>query len=232
MRTCSCNSNADTMFQIYAAVMAQGLPNFLGAKCPLPSNFNFDEWDHLVHIDADTETFAFFKYDFPTSYQGPIPNPYGKKHASATRHPSHIKKYIEREVSEGDMLGPFSQPPFSPWCQTNPLLTRPKKESPDRRVIMDLFWPPPPQLSVNGGMHTFLGIPKKMHFPSAEDLCALICKAGKGCFMYAIDVSWADWQLPLDPGEWSLVCFTFDSSFFVDLSLHFASSGLPPTVKM
>ena len=60
-----------------------------------------------------------------------------------------------------------------------------------------------------------------MNLLAAEDLCALIRKAGKGCFMYSTDVLQAFHQLPLDPGDWPLVCFTFDNSFFVDLSLPF-----------
>ena len=41
------------------------------------------------------------------------------------------------------MLGPFKHLPFFLWCQTNALLTCPKKDSDKRRVIIDLCWPPP-----------------------------------------------------------------------------------------
>ena len=49
------------------------------------------------------------------------------------------------------MLGPFPRPPYIPWCQTNPLLTHPKRNSTDRRVIMDLSLPLPLLISVNSG---------------------------------------------------------------------------------
>ena len=68
---------------------------------------------------------------------------------------------------------------------------------------------------------TFLGIPRKMLLPLAEDLCGLICKAGKGCFMCATDVGGAYRQLPLDTKDWPIMFFNFDSSFFFDLSLSF-----------
>lgn len=85
-----CSAYAHQMFQIYTTVTAQGIPNFLGAKCPLPSNFNFDEWNQLLNTDADHETIAFLQYSFPASYEGPIPTPFGHNHASATPHPSDI----------------------------------------------------------------------------------------------------------------------------------------------
>ena len=52
------------------------------------------------------------------------------------------------------MLGPFDYPPFTPWCQINPILTRPKKDSTSRRVIMDLSWPLPPGSSTSMGVHS------------------------------------------------------------------------------
>ena len=60
-----------------------------------------------------------------------------------------------------------------------------------------------------------------MHLPSAIDLCDLIKRAGKGCFLFATDVARAYRQLPLDPRNWPLVCFTFEGRFFVYISLPF-----------
>ena len=88
---------------------------------------------------------------------------------------------------------------------------------------MDLSWSLPPLYSINGGTpnDAFLGVPHKMHLYMAEDLCGLIRKAGRGCSLYSIDVARAYRQLPLDPADWPLVCFSFDGSFVVDISLPF-----------
>ena len=45
--------------------------------------------------------------------------------------------------------------------------------------------------------------------------------------MFSTDVSQAYRQLPLDPGDWPLVCFIFEGSFYMDLSLPFGLSHLP-----
>ena len=127
------------------------------------------------------------------------------------------------DVAEGAPLGPFEHPPFSPWCQINALLSRPKKFSADRCIIMDLSWPYPPLHSVNAStpMDLYLGQPLKLRLPSPQDLCELIRQAGPGCFLFSADVARAYRQLPLDPSDWCLTCLHTDSRIYVDVSLPF-----------
>ena len=66
-----------------------------------------------------------------------------------------------------------------------------------------------------------LGIHKKMHLPSASELCDLIRKAGRGCFLFATDMARAYRQFPLHPRDRPLLCFIFEGWFFVDISLPF-----------
>ena len=68
---------------------------------------------------------------------------------------------------------------------------------------------------------SFSGSYKKIHLPSAQDLCDLICTAGKGCFLYSVDMARAYRQLPLGPEDWSLVCFNFQEAYYSDTSLPF-----------
>ena len=106
------------------------------------------------------------------------------------------------------MLGPFNHQPFKQWTQINPLMTRPKKNTTERRVIMDLSWPKPPGVSVNG--HTpkesYLGVPYKLRLPSAEDFMQLIRQAGPGSYMCSVDISRAYRHLPCEPLCWALTC--------------------------
>ena len=84
-------------------------------------------------------------------------------HASAFNYRRYVAAYINKELSDGVMLDPFDNPSFTLWCETSPLLTCPKKDSINRRVIMDLSWPLPPNVKVNGSTSrgTFLGQPKR-----------------------------------------------------------------------
>ena len=102
------------------------------------------------------------------------------------------------------------------------------------RVIMGLSWPLPLEFSVNGctPKESFLGIHKKMNLPSASNFCDLLRKSGRGCFLFAIDVAMAYRQLPLDPRDWSLVCFTFEGNFLWSLVSPLACDGWHLTVKL
>ena len=88
---------------------------------------------------------------------------------------------------------------------------------------LDLSWPAPPVCSVNGGTptETYLGRPKKMHLPSAQDMVDLIKEAGTGCFLYCRVIARAYRQLPLDLLDWLLVCFMVKGKFYADISLLF-----------
>ena len=79
-------------------------------------------------------------------------------------------------------------------------------------MIMDLSWRPSLDISINSctPKDWFLSEPKKMHLPSAADMYDVIWQAGRGCFLYATDVARAYRQLPLDPGDWPLICFQFE----------------------
>ena len=166
--TCSL-AYSNSMLDIYRVVTAHGQPNFRGAHLPLPSNFDVHQWSAIAHTQADLEVLQYLKYGFPVGFEGPIPTPSFSNHSSAVNYPRDIKAYIATELSEGPRLGSFPQPPFTPWCQTNPLLTRPKRNSPDRWVIMDLSWPLPLLISINSGTprESSMDAYKKMHLPSA-----------------------------------------------------------------
>ena len=120
------------MLDIYKVVTTSSQPNFSGARLLIPPNFDFHQWSAIAHTQADQEVLEYLKYGFPASFEGPIPTPSFGNHSSAVNHPRDVKAYIAIELSEDAMLVSFPQPPFTPWCQTNTLLTHPKRNSPDR----------------------------------------------------------------------------------------------------
>ena len=89
---------------------------------------------------------------------------------AANNHARHMVVYIMKELKHGAMISLFTAPPFYHWCQTNPLLTRPKKDSRDRMVIMDLLWPLPQ------GSVSMEALPK---------MADMIKQAGKEAYIYS-----------------------------------------------
>lgn len=125
------------------------------------------------------------------------------------------------------MLGPFSSPPFRPWVQISPMLTRPKKEEGKRRVIVDLSFPE--------GEGVNAGIPKNVcdgelvnySLPTVADLGDLIAGAGMGSWLWKVDLERAYRQLRADPLAYPLLGVQHEGQIFIDICPSFGcrSSG-------
>ena len=90
------------------------------------------------------------------------------------------------------------------------LSTRPKRDSTERRVILDLSFPPGE--SVNEGIlkDNYLGFTATLKFPKVDNFALRIYSLGKNCMMFKIDLSRYFRQLPLDPGDYSLIGYIVD----------------------
>ena len=74
-----------------------------------------------------------------------------RNHTGATLFPQDIDAYLKAEISRHSIAGPFSSIPFQDRMAVSPLNSVPKKDSSERRVILDLSWPL--RTSVNDGIH-------------------------------------------------------------------------------
>ena len=85
-----------------------------------------------------------------------------------------MDRYIEKEIQMGAIIGPFESIPFKCPVAISPISTRPKKESVDRRIILDCSWPI--GASLNDGLDKFtdLGEPIKLKYPTIDDLARRI----------------------------------------------------------
>ena len=124
--------------------------------------------------------------------------------------------FTETELDEGAILGLFDMELFVPWCQVNALLTRPKKDSYLCRVIMDLSWPHPPSISVNGCTHMdrYIGECKKTSLLSSKTqaraaICTDVTSPGH------------TGNSPWYSADWPLVCLQVQGRYLVDISLPF-----------
>ncbi len=64
-----------------------------------------------------------------------------KNHNGARLFPEDIDKYIKKEQKYKSNLGPFISNPFSSHIQLSPLDSKPKDNSEERWVIVDLSFP-------------------------------------------------------------------------------------------
>lgn len=209
---------------LYEAVRNSGLPNHLKAKITVPSALNLPAWESLLANYHDKELCQFLRYGWPVGYTASAPPPpVNRNHDSATDFPEHIKRFLAKELKLGGLLGPFTDFPFTPWCHTAPLLTTPKKDSKERRVVLDLSYPK--GTGVNGGItkNCLEGKARPYTLPSVEDLVTKVQILGPHCYLWKADLARAYRQLRTDPFDVPLLTVRFENQYWVDICPSFGA---------
>ena len=197
---------------IYQAVQAVGTPNYRGARQPVPHNLNIQAWRDRSHLFPDASLVEMLEFGFPIGYTAPHPPaPHTGNHPSANQFPADIDAYLNKELHHSAIIGPADHLPFQ-WPRTNPLMTRPKKDSSSRRVIVDLSMPQ--DASINSGIprNSLDGAPFKLRLPNPATLAAKILEYGQGCLLYKVDLSRAYRQLRTDPLDWPFLMLQWERS--------------------
>ena len=212
----------DEMVQLYNVVKASESPNYLGCKIIVGHNFNQELWYSLLNDYDDKQVIEFLLYGFPIGYNKDYrPKSALVNHKGAYSFPEHVDNYISKELSFGAMIGPFECNPFDCQPFIAPLNTVPKKDSINRRVIMDMSFPL--EFSVNAGIpnDTYLGIEFSLTYPSIDDLIHIIWDKGPGCLLFKRDLSRAYRQIYVDPADYPLLGLSWRNCLFFDRVLPF-----------
>ena len=119
-------------------------------------------------------------------------------------------------------MGPFQKAQFDPWTRSNPILTRPKRDSSALRVILDLSFLHD-YTSVNSGIprDNLDGSSFKLRLPSPLELALKIVALGPGCKLYKFNLSRAYRQLKGDPLDWLLMGVAWEDEYYIDLAVPF-----------
>ena len=208
--------NAD-MLQIYNRVFKSGAYNFQKARIPIPSGLNVREWEVFLNDYSDREILNFLEFGWPSNFRHSacLQSSY-TNHMSGVEFSSHIDTYHATELGKQAILGPFSMPPVVP-LHLSPLMTRPKKYSLTRRVVVDLSWPP--GMAINDGIpkNDYLGIPVNLTLPTVDYLADRVRQSGPECYMYKLDLSRGYRQLRLDPFDWPLMSIKHNGELYLDI---------------
>ena len=195
-----------------------GYPNRWGAKIPIETHWNIELLEALLTDYHDKDLIEWMRYGWPVGRLPTLPDPQitFKNHKSATDYPEALDKYIQKEDSYNAIIGALDSIPFTSHLGISPLSTTPKKESEDRRIILDLSYPPGG--SVNDGIikDNYLGFEAKLHFPKTDDYAQRIHRLGKGALMFKIDLHRYFRQLNLDPGDYSLIGYIVRGKLYFD----------------
>lgn len=204
---------------IYETVRATGKPNYQIAKLPIPSGINVRNWEPLLKNYFDKQIIEYLEFGWPITYIATTPPlPTYKNHSSATKFPTQMLKFLDMERQNNAMLGPFKEPPFYPWFQISPLMSREKKDSIDRRVIIDLSFPN--GHSVNDGIE-IIESRDKYTLPTVTDFTDLVKTAGPNSYMWKCDLKRAYRQLRIDPLYYPLLGIQFNNISYIDICPSF-----------
>lgn len=213
------------MCTIYEAVRETGMPNAVGAQRLLPSNLNISNWEAwLSKSPEDIELLGFLKYGFPLGYLGPISDSQDTpNHPSAVNYKGSVDDFISKEVGLGGIVGPFKQPAFREWTHISPLMTREKKDSAERRVIIDMTYPHPKSVNAYLYKNSSLGVVRDHTLPSVDDVVKALIEMGPGARMATTDISRAYKNFLSCPLDWPLLSFRWKEKFYCDITMPFGA---------
>ena len=110
---------------------------------------------------------------------------------------------------------------FGKQARISPIDSIPKKGSEDRRVILNLSYPPEGGASVNDAVSKdhYLGQPTDLKYPTVDSLVDLIHEIGVGAALIKVDLRKYFRQVYYDPGSIHLVGFRVGKELYWDISL-------------
>lgn len=207
---------------VYEAILATAQPNYRIARIQVTSGLNLDAWDQALEGYHDHAICNYLRYGWPLGYhKNAPPVSITENHPSAHQHLAHVKNFINKELSYNALLGPFSEPPFAPWFRCSPVMTRPKKSTNERRVIVDLSFPE--GQGVNDGIDIcdYFGVNITYTLPSLADLTTRLQEVGPGALVWKADLARAYRQLRVDPLDAPLLGIKVEEQYYVDLCSPF-----------
>jgi hypothetical protein len=172
--------------------------NFNSYRVPVPSGFNVDLFQEMAEGYWDGQMFELLKYGFPLDVNDKFePFTNTVNHASATKFPDHVQRYIDDELNHG-ALRKADTKTFA-FFHKSPLMSRPKDEN--NRVILDLSWPKNPGASVNACVldNRYLNTEFTLKLPTVDSICRIINAYEVPVMLFKIDLARAFRQIPIDP---------------------------------
>ena len=198
-------------------IRTSGLPNFQGKRISINSKLNIPFWrDNLRDYD-DYQVCDMLEYGWPVGHIGvPYESSLCRNHKGATDFPLEIKQYLQKESKYKAIVGPFKSNPFLGNIAISPLNSVPKKDSLERRVIVDLSFPE--NKSVNDGIlkDQYLGENISVQYPNVDCLIYLIKSKGKGSHLYKRDLKRAYRQIFVEPGDIHLLGYKWKGHLYFD----------------
>ena len=185
-----------------------------------------EEWKKALskHPDADFARYICdgLKYGFHIGVKGGSFQGAKRNMLSARQNPRVVEEYLQKELTQGNILGPFHASSM-PSVQVNRFGCIPKKHQPGKwRLIMDLSYPE--RGSVNDAINPSLC---SLSYISVEKVAKQAMSLGSGTLLAKIDIKSAYRLVPVHPSERKLLGMEWEGKLFVDGMLPFGLRSAP-----
>ena len=196
-------------------------------KVIFSSHLNTKRWAELLTDYHDTQLIPHLRFGFPLGFAtNRVSAANTCNHASTIANRHAVDKYLATELAHHAIAGPFTQAPFEQWFHVSPMMLRDKKNTDEKRVIVDLSWPIGQSVNSSIPYDTYEGSPFTLSLPTAEDLAQAILAVPPTAYLYSLDLSRAYRQLRIDPQEWPLLGLIWKGAFYFDRALAFGGRWL------
>ena len=215
-------SKFEHVLLVIQAVRDTGKYNFQQARISVNKQFNIPLLRNLLTDYHDIHVLDLLEYGFPIDRCSDVPLEMGgQNHLGATQYPSHVDRYVQKELDLQATIGPFEAIPFKGMVGISPLSTRAKKDSEQRRIIMDCSWPI--NTSINDGIdkNRYLGVDIVLKYPTTDDLARQVYKLcthnpNEQILFYKEDLDRAFRQYVADPGDIPLLGYKWKGGYYFD----------------
>ena len=181
------------------------------------SKSKYDTWAQYLTTYCDWQLPLLIKYGFPLDFDRDSDiNCEKMNHKSPIKYPEHVIAYLQEELDNRAMLGPFRAPPIDN-LHVSPFMTWDKSSSVNRRVIIDFSWPIGHSVNSGVGSDCYLGTEFVLTYPSIDKITSEVLKLGKGCKIFKVDISRAFFHVP---GDLDLLDLYWED-YFLNQSLLF-----------
>ena len=199
--------------------------NYVGEQIQVNHKLNFKYLENKLQNYNDKDVIKFLKFGWPlNAINTDINTNVPPNQKGAREYPEELKKYVEAEIKLGSIIGPFKYNPFGKFSRVSPLDTREKRDTDEKRVILNLSYPFSGG-SVNESIskESYVDGPMNLTYPTIDDLARIINKKGRYCKIFKRDLRKAYRFQKMCPGTIHLLGFCVEGNLYFDVALSMGS---------
>ena len=166
-----------------------GQPNYRIAQMQVFSTLNIAIWRELLSSYPDQIICEFLEFGWPIGYMSDtLPIFDLQTHRGALDFSDQVNAYLPKELKLGRIAGPFDTALLAQGFVVSPVNTVEKRDSEERRVIVDLSWPCGHSVNEAIPSDSHLGKPLVLRYPTIDDIVDAVVTLGRGCHLYKRDL--------------------------------------------